>query len=87
MKYCCSRSHFSVDSTRQTACNWQNILILLHSVTFDMLLEYQFGMDHWSVLIVSKICDRSVNIKNNKNNIVLFKHKCLGLALLLLGHI
>ena len=35
-----------------------------------MLLEYQFGMDHLSVLIVSKICDRSVKIKNNKNNIV-----------------
>ena len=52
-----------------------------------MLLEYQFGMDHPSVLIVSEICDRSVNIKNNKNNIVLFKDKCLGLALLLPGHI
>ena len=52
-----------------------------------MLLEYQFGMDHWSVLIVSKICDRSVKIKNNKNGIVLFKDKCLGLALLLPGHI
>ena len=37
--------------------------------------------------IVSKICDRSVKIKNNKNNIVLFKDKCLGLALLLPGHI
>ena len=52
-----------------------------------MLLEYQFGMNHLSVLIVSKICDRSVKIKNNKNNIVLFKDKCLGLALLLPGHI
>ena len=53
-----------------------------------MLLEYQFGMDHWSVLIVSKICDRGVKMKNNKNNIVLiFKDKCLGLALLLSGHI
>ena len=52
-----------------------------------MLSEYQFGMDHWSVLIVSILCDRSVKIKNNKNNIVLFKHKCLGLALLLPGHI
>ena len=52
-----------------------------------MLLEYQFGMDHWSVLIVSKICDRSVKIKNNKNSIVLFKDKCLGLELLLPGHI
>ena len=52
-----------------------------------MLLEYQFGMDHWSVLIVSKICDRSLKIKNNKNNIVLFKDKCLGLAFLLPGHI
>ena len=27
-KYCCSRSHFSVDLTRQTACYWPNILIL-----------------------------------------------------------
>ena len=52
-----------------------------------MLLEYQFCMDHLSVLIVSKICDRSVKIKHNKNNIVLFKDKCLGLALLLPGHI
>ena len=43
-----------------------------------MLLKYQFGMDHLSVLIVSKICDRSVKIKNNKNNIVLFKDKCLS---------
>ena len=52
-----------------------------------MLLEYKFGMDHLSVLKVSKICDMSVEIKNNKNNIVLFKDKCLGLALLLPGHI
>ena len=52
-----------------------------------MLLEYQFGMDQWSVLIVSKICDRSVKIKNNKNNIVLFQDKCHRLALLLPGHI
>ena len=37
--------------------------------------------------MVSKLCDRSVKIKNNKNNIVLFKDKCLGLALLLPGHI
>ena len=29
----------------------------------------------------------SVKIKNNKNNIVPFKDKCLGLALLLPGHI
>ena len=71
----------------QTACYWQNILILYHSVTFDRLLEYQFGMDHCSVLIVSKICDWSVKIKNSKNKLVLFKDKCLGLALLLSGHI
>ena len=38
-------------------------------------------------MIVSKICDRSVNIKNNKNSIVLFKDKCLGFALLLPFHI
>ena len=44
-------------------------------------------MDHLSDLIVFKICDRSVKIKINKNNIVLFKDKCLGLALLLPGHI
>ena len=35
----------------------------------------------------SKICDMSVKIKNNNNNIVLFKDKCLGLALLLPGHL
>ena len=29
----------------------------------------------------------SVKIKNNNNNIVIFKDKCLGLALLLPGHI
>ena len=52
-----------------------------------MLLEDQFGMNHRSVLIVSKICDRSVKIKNIKNNIVLFKAKCLGLVLLLPCHI
>ena len=39
------------------------------------------------MFIVSKICDRSVKIKNNKNNIVLFKDKFLGLALLKSGHI
>ena len=52
-----------------------------------MLLEYQFGVDQCSVLIVSKMCDRSVKIKNNKNNIVLFQDKCHGLALLLPGNI
>ena len=40
-----------------------------------MLLEYQFGMDQCSVLIVTKICDRSVKIKNNKNNIVPFSRQ------------
>ena len=35
----------------------------------------------------SKICDMSVKIKNDNNNIVLFEDKCLGLALLLPGHI
>ena len=39
------------------------------------------------ILIVSQICNRSVKIKTNKNNLVLFKDKCVGLALLLPGHI
>ena len=38
------------------------------------------------ILIVSQICNRSVKIKNNKNNLVLFKDECAGLALLLPGH-
>ena len=87
MKYCCSRSHFSVDLTRQTACYWQNHIDF---VAFSFL-RYAFRVSIWYGSLIcldrSKICDMSVKIKNNKNNIVIFKDKCRILALLLPGHI
>ena len=86
-KYCCSRSHFSVDLTK-TDC--LSLAKHIDFVAFSFL-RYAFRVSIWygslTCLDRSKICDMSVKIKNNNNNIVLFKDKCLGLALLLPGHI